>query len=100
VDRDGKTWYWCPHHKVEGSYDGLYVTHKPEEHEEWKNNRSQFRKKKFESKKNDESGEATNNDSKKLYINDNLKAALLTHSDLSAVQIDELLEDANFQADF
>jgi len=101
VERDGKTWYWCPHHKVEGSYDGLYVTHKPEEHEEWKNNRSQFRKKKFESNKN--SGSDSNNNSaptNKLHINDTLKAALLTHSDLSSVQIDEILEDANAHSDF
>ena len=29
VERDGKTWYWCPYHKVpsEGFPDGLYVTH-------------------------------------------------------------------------
>jgi len=100
VERDGKTWYWCPHHKVEGSYDGLYVTHKAEEHDEWKNNRSQFRKKKFETKKDGDSDAASNNGSRKLYMNDNLKAALLTHSDLSAIQIDELLEDANAQSDF
>ena len=34
VKREGRTWYWCPHQKVEGSYDGLYVMHKPEEHDE------------------------------------------------------------------
>ena len=29
VERDGKTWYWCPYHKSEerGHPDGLYVTH-------------------------------------------------------------------------
>ena len=35
VQRDGKTWWWCPHHKKEGLFDGLYMTHKPSEHDEW-----------------------------------------------------------------
>ena len=103
IQKEGRTWYWCPHHKVEGSYEGLYVTHKPEEHEEWKNNRSQFRRKKYLDKKKDNSDEGKEKDSdtsKKLVINENLKAALLTHSDLSALQIDEIIEDAQSQADF
>ena len=28
----GKTWYWCPYHKKEGKWDGMYVLHKPEDH--------------------------------------------------------------------
>ena len=31
---------------------------------------------------------------------DNLKAALLTHSDLTGAQIDELINEAHAQADF
>lgn len=99
VQQDGKTWYWCPHHKVEGSYDGLYVTHKPEEHEEWKNNKAQFRKKKTDERKE---ANSSNDDqsSKKLYINDNLKAALMTHCDISGAQLDELLEESQIEPDF
>ena len=34
---DGKTFYWCPHHKhPKGFFDGLYCLHKPENHDEWK----------------------------------------------------------------
>ena len=30
---NGRTYYWCPHHKKDGCYDGLYVTtHKAEDH--------------------------------------------------------------------
>lgn len=36
VDKEGKTWWWCPHHKKEGLFDGLYMPHKPSEHDEWK----------------------------------------------------------------
>ena len=30
---DGKTYHWCPKHKYEGDHDGLYVLHKPEDHD-------------------------------------------------------------------
>ena len=28
VERDRKTWHWCPEHNKKGSYYGMYVTHK------------------------------------------------------------------------
>ena len=32
---NGTTYYWCPHHKhKEGLWDGLYVRHPPEKHDE------------------------------------------------------------------
>lgn len=31
-----KNYYWCPHHKFSGFYDGLYVTHPPEKHDKWR----------------------------------------------------------------
>ena len=30
---DGKTWHWCTHHKLDGVFDGLYMTHAPCDHE-------------------------------------------------------------------
>lgn len=34
---NGKTFYWCPHHKHQkGYFDGLYCLHKPEDHDQWK----------------------------------------------------------------
>ena len=106
VTRDGKTWHWCPHHKQEGEYDGLYVTHKPEEHDEWKKNKFQFRRNKYaRSKKNDENKDDSKDEDekdsdKKLTLNGNLKAALLTHCGLSGAQLEEILEDAQGHADF
>ena len=32
IQHDGKTWWWCPNHN-DGK--GLYVRHKPENHEKW-----------------------------------------------------------------
>ena len=35
VNQEGKTWWWYPHHKKEGLFDGLYMPHKPSEHDDW-----------------------------------------------------------------
>ena len=49
VARDGKTWYWCDRHKYNNKgviSNGVYVTHKPDEHDDWfarrKNGRSHW----------------------------------------------------------
>merc|ERR1711982_54422 len=34
IVRNGRTWYWCPHHRMP-DYNGLYVTHHPKDHFEW-----------------------------------------------------------------
>ena len=34
---EGTTFWWCPKHKhPHGYFDGLYCTHKPEDHDKWK----------------------------------------------------------------
>ena len=32
IQHDGKTWWWCPKHR---KGEGLYVRHKPENHDKW-----------------------------------------------------------------
>ena len=44
IEQDGKTYYWCKHHVYKDRYDGLYMDHKPEDHDEWKTNRKGFNK--------------------------------------------------------
>ena len=78
IDKDGKTWWWCPHHKKEGLFDGLYMTHKPSEHDNWAKNKKENWAKK---KKADSSS-----DSKTLTLSDGLKQALMTEANLSAEQ--------------
>ena len=36
---DGRTYWWCVHHKYTGRYDGLYRDHKSEDHDNWKVNK-------------------------------------------------------------
>ena len=36
IERDGKTLYWCPHHKgPQKDWPGMYMPHKPEDHHLW-----------------------------------------------------------------
>ena len=43
-DHDGKSWYWCPYHKKPGLFDGLYMPHKPEDHDEWRAKKYPYKK--------------------------------------------------------
>ena len=104
MEKEGKTWFWCPHHKMEGKYDGLYVTHKPEEHDEWlqRKNARLSRKKctKNDAKSDESSNKKEDEDSNKLVISDSLKAALMTHMDISPYQVEALMKEAEGSADF
>jgi len=101
VERDGKNWWWCPKHVLPGKYDGLYVTHKPEDHEDWLK-RKEERRAKFSKDKtsNDKSAAKTDNGNKNLVLTDNLRAALLTRCDLTGAQADALIKDAQNDVDF
>ena len=83
VHRDDKTWYWCPRHKGQ-DYDGLYVTHKPENHDE---HQRRFRK--------DKSGDtsSTASSDKKLAMKDSLKTALVAKFGCSSGEADKLWSD-------
>jgi len=102
IERDGKTWWWCPRHVQPGKYNGLYVTHKPEDHDDWvqkkEARRARFAKENSKEDKPSTSGDET---AKKLVLTENLKAALLTRCDLTGAQADALLEEARSgEADF
>ena len=103
IQKEGKTWYWCPKHVSTGKYEGLYVTHKPEDHEEWAKNRNRFKRRE---KKDDDTKESSKDNStlkeneKSLTLSNSLKAALLTRCDLSAAQADALIKEARMEADF
>ena len=81
---DGLTWWWCPKHKVEGSYDGLYVRHRPEDHEDWQARKDERKRQKSSSSSNQQV------ESQKLSMSDKLKSALMTRCDLSESEVDNL----------
>ena len=98
IQREGKTWYWCAKHVSPGKYDGLYVTHKPENHDKWVKNRNRF--KSHEKKEESEINASNKENDKSLALSNSLKAALLTRCDLSAAQADALIQEARDQTDF
>ena len=37
IEHEGATLHWCTHHvHLEGLWDGLYISHKSEDHDSWK----------------------------------------------------------------
>ena len=78
--KDGVTWYWCIHHFLESEFDGLYCTHKPEDH---KGRRLQ--------KSRDNGGgngaNRSNGNGTKLVLSDKLKEALLTDHGFNDFQL-------------
>jgi len=75
VTKDDKTWYWCTKHN---KGKGLYVTHKPEDHD----------KRGSTTKDSSSSG---NKGSQKLVPNDKLKAAMVSKFKCTAEEAEELL---------
>ena len=79
VTRDGTTWYWCPDHKREGDFDGLYVTHKPGKgHQEWLERKNKSKK---------------NKGSSKLVLTDKLKSALATKMKMNDSELNDYLDE-------
>ena len=84
---DGVTWYWCPKHKAEGKFDGLYVKHKPDNHDSWKDEQKKRRGK--PNKKNGNGG--SSDSSKTLTLSDKLKSALLTK--MSSEELEKMFSE-------
>lgn len=90
--KDGKTWHWCPHHvHPHGHFNGLYVLHKPENHEEWKANRRRGKRDTAAvtaGTSDPTPAPAAENSDSKLTISARLKEALCTQLMLSDADAD------------
>ena len=78
---NGVQYWWCPHHKLPGQFDGLYVQHKPSEHDDWKRKRDEKRAQ-WKEKKNKSGNKSKNvsaSDGNKLQLTQKMKSALCTH---------------------
>ena len=95
-ERDGRTYYWCPHHKYPPHYDGLYVNHPPEKHAEWKDKQDRF-KGRGKYAKNQSSNPSTSGSTNevKLVLSDDIKQALITDHGFNALQIKQLERSGN-----
>ena len=104
VFKDGKQFHWCPHHKYNGRYDGLCITHPPEKHTAWKEHqdkKKQNRKDKWERKNgnkennNKPSNPATPSSSLssnfKLVLSDTFKQVMLTDQGFLELQLEQFM---------
>ena len=101
--QDGKTWFWYPHHKIEVKYDGLYVTHKPKEYNEWLKRKNDCIAKKKKAKESQNAGnddKKVEEDGSRLVVSDSFKAALMTHMDIFLEQVDAIVQEAEGSEDF
>ena len=79
------------------------MTHKPEEHNEWlkrKNDHIAKKKRTKESQNCGEEDKKLDEDGSKLVKKDLLKAALMTHMNISPEQVDAIVQEAEGSADF
>lgn len=75
---DGVKYWWCKHHKLENVFDGLYMTHKPEDHSKWKEEKEK-KKAEYKKKQADRKVSDTQKSGKKLQLSDRLKSAMVTN---------------------
>ena len=90
---DGAQFWWCPHHKHKDNlWDGLYVRHPPEKHDEvmakYANKRKATEDAK-EEKKTPANANAT------LDLQENMKNVLMSNLCMSADDVDALLNKAS-----
>ena len=93
VSRDGKKYWWCPHHKNEekGYPDGLYVTHSISDCRVAKRRKAQSDK----SSSNSEKDKGKEPEKKTLSISDNLKAVLMARHCLTAEEAESVWKESS-----
>ena len=91
LEKDGKTWYWCPKHIRENDYDGLYVKHRPENHEEWERRKRERNQSNGQAPKNGGNSNAT------LQLSEKLKTALATNAGFDEIQAQSFLAALNLE---
>ena len=89
---DGKQWWWCPEHKREGDFDGLYVTHPPGDgHQKWLARRRRAKRDPAGGNSSYNSGSNTGS-ANSLVLSDQMRQALLTHHGFDEIQMQAIEE--------
>jgi len=97
ITRDGKTWHWCPHHKLKDKFDGLYMPHKPEDHDVWKKKKDE-RRAEAKANKSDGGGSSGNGgdtSNRRMQLSEKMRAALATIGPVSDFKLNEILDLSN-----
>ena len=95
-ERDGKQWWWCPHHKLEGHFDGLYMNHPPSQHNKWKEEkkkkRDEYKKKRDENRSNNKNSKSSVH-SNQLQLSEKMRAALVTNFQCTDSEADSVWQE-------
>ena len=105
IEKDGKTWYFCPHHSYNREKCGMYVTHKPCDHDVWQKRKNEFKLRRAKRQRDKTPGglslekkTAGTGKKKKLNLSERLQTALVTKAGLSEDQFDHIWEEVNKEA--
>ena len=85
-ERDGKTWHWCTKHGKDGQMP-MYVTHHPDDHDRWLENKKNWNKKK---PSNESSTSSDSKPSTTLSLANNMRAAMVAKFSMSETEADQL----------
>ena len=88
IEKDGRQWHWCSIKHNNGN--GMYVTHKEEDHGKFKRNNSGSNSSKDKPAAQESSKPTTN---KSMTLSDNLKAAMVSQFKCSSADADKLWSD-------
>ena len=76
------------------------MTHKPEDHDEWKKEKDAFKLKKKNNKSKGDDSQGGGESNKKLGLANSLKAVLMTHCEITESQAAAMVKEAEDKADF
>ena len=88
IQHEGATLRWCKHHvHTEGLWDGLYTSHKPEDHGSWK-------EAKYERYGKKQKAKIDSTSPPKLSLSDKMKAALAAKCKMEPNKIEDMLNES------
>lgn len=90
---DGQTLHQYPHHKKEGVYDGIYVTHPPERHEELVEQKINWGKKES-TPASSTPASTTSTIKRKIGLSSDLKATMAANFQYTKEEADKFCLDA------
>ena len=94
IQHFGRTFYWCDKHiHPQGHWNGLYCTHRPEDHDQWKNQRNNCNRGRNNSQGNDGNSTKSEGNGKKLAINSCLREVLCFRLMLSDDDADAICKE-------
>ena len=92
-----KTWWWCPKHKdKEGNMVGMYVRHKPEDHDKWDVDNMAYSLKLLAKERICQSITSNNpsapSQQRGFVVDDSFRTVLLTMTDMTENQVETFEE--------